>query len=612
MHPYRTHTCGELRHTNISKTARLSGWVFRKRDHGQLLFIDLRDHYGLTQIVIQPDRQFFELCKRLHMESVITVTGTVVARSPDTVNPNLATGEIELVADAVVLEAPCGKLPLQIDTDEDGPEDTRLKYRYLDLRRDRIHHNILQRAKVIAFIRQRMQALGFQEFQTPILTSSSPEGARDYLVPSRGHPGTFYALPQAPQQFKQLLMVAGFDRYFQIAPCFRDEDARADRSPGEFYQLDIEMSFATQDDVFAVVEDVLANVFRTFSKKPFNAPPFPRIPYAEAMLKYGTDKPDLRIPIEMRDLTGLFKESGFNAFRSVVEQGGIVRAIPVTGIASQPRSFFDKLTDYAKTLGAKGLAYLVWTDAASTGRSAPAEPVVKGPIAKFLTPEQLGAIAKECGVKTGDVVFFVCDRPREVNRITADLRVKLGQDLKLIDDQVFRFCWVIDFPMFERDEETGQIVFSHNPFSMPQGGMQALQEQDPLKITAYQYDIVCNGVELSSGAIRNHNPEIMYQAFALAGYDKQAVDERFAGMINAFQLGAPPHGGIAPGIDRIVMLLANEQNIREVIAFPMNQKAQDLMMGAPSGVTEKQLRELHLKIALPPAGRQTTDDRRQP
>lgn len=589
MHPYRTNTCGELRHTDISKTVRLSGWVFRKRDHGQLLFLDLRDHYGLTQVVIQPDRQFFELCKRLHMESVITVTGAVVARSPDTVNPNLATGEIELVADAVTLESPCGKLPLQIDTDEDGPEDTRLRYRYLDLRRDRIHRNILQRAQVIAFIRQRMQALGFQEFQTPILTSSSPEGARDYLVPSRVHPGTFYALPQAPQQFKQLLMVAGFDRYFQIAPCFRDEDARADRSPGEFYQLDVEMSFVTQDDVFSVVEDVLANVFKTFSKKPFIAPPFPRIPYADAMLKYGTDKPDLRIPIEMRDLTGIFKESGFNAFRSVVEQGGVVRAIPVKAAASQPRSFFDKLTEYAKTLGAKGLAYLVWTDAA-----------VKGPIAKFLTPDQLGAIAQQCGVGAGDVVFFVCDRPRDVNRITADLRVKLAQELKLIDDQIFRFCWITDFPMYERDEETGQIIFSHNPFSMPQGGMQALQEQDPLNILAYQYDIVCNGVELSSGAIRNHNPEIMYKAFALAGYDKQAVDERFSGMINAFQLGAPPHGGIAPGIDRIVMLLANEQNIREVIAFPMNQKAQDLMMGAPSSVTEKQLRELHLKIALPP------------
>lgn len=589
MHPYRTHTCNELRHTDISKIARLSGWVFRKRDHGQLLFIDLRDHYGLTQVVIQPDRNFFEQCKRLHLESVITVTGHVVARSPDTVNPNLSTGEIELVAEDITLEAQCGKLPLQIDTDEDGPEDTRLRYRYLDLRRDRIHRNILLRAEVIAAIRQRMQTLGFQEFQTPILTSSSPEGARDYLVPSRVHPGKFYALPQAPQQFKQLLMVAGFDRYFQIAPCFRDEDARADRSPGEFYQLDIEMSFATQDDVFAVVENVLSHVFSTFSKKPFNATPFPRIPYAEAMLKYGTDKPDLRIPIEMQDLSGLFKESGFNAFRSVVEHGGIVRALPVKASASQPRSFFDKLTEYAKTLGAKGLAYLVWTDAA-----------VKGPIAKFLTPEQLAAIAQKCGVKTGDVVFFVCDRPREVNRITAELRVKLGHDLKLIDDQVFRFCWITDFPMYERDEETGQVIFSHNPFSMPQGGLQALQSQDPLQILALQYDIVCNGVELSSGAIRNHNPDIMYKAFALAGYDKQAVDARFAGMINAFQLGAPPHGGIAPGIDRIVMLLANEQNIREVIAFPMNQKAQDLMMDAPAEVTLKQLRELHLQIKLPP------------
>ncbi|MBI2440630.1 MAG: aspartate--tRNA ligase [Lentisphaerae bacterium] len=604
MHPYRTRTCGELRATDISRSARLAGWVYRKRDHGQLLFIDLRDHYGLTQVVIQPDREFFNLSKRLHLESVITVTGAVVARSPETVNPNLATGEIELVAEAIQVLSPCGSLPFPVDAMEDGPEDLRLRYRYLDLRRERLHGNIVQRARVIAFIRERMLSLGFQEFQTPILTSSSPEGARDYLVPSRVHPGKFYALPQAPQQFKQLLMVAGFDRYFQIAPCFRDEDARADRSPGEFYQLDLEMAFATQDDVFVVVEDVLASVFRTFSRKPFNAPPFPRIPYAEAMLKYGTDKPDLRIPIEMRDLTALFKESGFNAFRSVIEQGGIVRAIPVGKIAAQPRSFFDKLTDYAKGLGAKGLAYLVWTDAG-----------VKGPIVKFLTPAQLEAIAMQCEVHASDVVFFVCDRPREVNRITADLRVKLAQDLKLIDEGIFRFCWVTDFPMFERDEETGQIIFSHNPFSMPQGGMQALEEQDPLAIRAYQYDIICNGVELSSGAIRNHDPEIMYRAFALAGYDQQAVDERFGGLINAFRLGAPPHGGIAPGIDRILMLLANEANIREVIAFPMNQKAQDLMMGAPAGVTEKQLRELHLKLALPPKPedrRLTTDTRRQP
>ncbi len=589
MHPYRTHNCGELRQSEINQTVRLSGWVFRKRDHGQLLFIDLRDHYGLTQIVIQPDRPFFSQCKRLHHESVITVTGAVVARAPETVNRNLPTGEIELVAEKFTLESECNPLPLQIDADENGPEETRLRYRYLDLRREHLHGNIILRSQVIAFIRQRMHALGFHEFQTPILTSSSPEGARDYLVPSRVHPGKFYALPQAPQQFKQLLMIAGFDRYFQIAPCFRDEDARADRSPGEFYQLDLEMSFVNQEDVFAVVEDVFCGLFRQFSKKSFTPAPFPRIPYAEAILKYGTDKPDLRIPIEMRDVSAIFKTSRFNAFRSIIEQGGEARAIPVKNIATQPRSFFDKLTDYAKTIGAKGLAYLVWTEGA-----------IKGPIAKFLTADELQAIAAQCQVGTGDVVFFVCDRPQEVNRMTADLRVKLGQDLKMINPDVFRFCWITDFPMFERDEETGQMVFSHNPFSMPQGGLRDLAEKDPLHITAFQYDIVCNGCELSSGAIRNHLPEIMYKAFAIAGYSAEDVDKRFSGMIQALQMGAPPHGGIAPGIDRIVMLLAGEQNIREVIAFPMNQKAQDLMMGAPSDVTEKQLRELHLKVALPP------------
>lgn len=588
MHPHRTHTCGELRRHHVGRPARLSGWVFRKRDHGQLLFIDLRDHYGLTQIVVQPDREFFEAGTQLKPESVITVTGAVVARSADTINPNLATGEVELRADTVVVESACTLLPLLIDSDEDGPEETRLRYRFLDLRRERLHRNILLRSRVIAFIRRRMIELGFNEFQTPILTSSSPEGARDYLVPSRVHPGKFYALPQAPQQFKQLLMVAGFDRYFQIAPCFRDEDSRADRSPGEFYQLDLEMSFATQDDVFAVVEDVFSRVFKEFSAWPFNLPPFPRIPYAEAMLKYGTDKPDLRIPIEMVDVSGVFKTSGFNAFRTLIEDGGVARAIPVIGIASQPRSFFDKLVDYAKAIGSKGLAYLVWTDSA-----------VKGPIAKFLTPEQLAEIARLCKVGAGDVVFFVCDRVKDVNRITGDLRTKLGQDLKLIEPNIFKFCWITDFPMYERDDETGQIIFSHNPFSMPQGGLRALAEQDPLSILAYQYDIVCNGCELSSGAIRNHSPEIMYKAFALAGYAPADVDEKFAGMITAFRLGAPPHGGIAPGIDRLVMLLAGESNIREVIAFPMNQKAQDLMMGAPAPVTEKQLRELHIKIALP-------------
>ncbi len=589
LHPYRSHTCGELRRRHISQTARLSGWVFRKRDHGQLLFIDLRDHYGITQIVIQPDRDFFDFCTHLKLESVITVTGQIVERSADTINPNLSTGEIELVAQTVALESACDPLPLQIDSDEDGPEDTRLRYRYLDLRRDRMHRNILLRSQIIAFIRKRMTELGFNEFQTPILTSSSPEGARDYLVPSRTHPGHFYALPQAPQQFKQLLMIAGFDRYFQIAPCFRDEDARADRSPGEFYQLDLEMSFVTQEDIFAVVEDIFSKTFAKFSKKPFNPPPFPRIPYAEAMLKYGTDKPDLRIPIELRDVTGIFKESGFNAFRSLIDKGAFVRAVPVKGIASKPRSFFDKLTEKAKIIGAKGLAYIVWSGDA-----------VKGPIAKFLTPEQLNSIAKTCEINPGDVVFFICERPPALNRLAAEIRSTLGTELNLIDENVFKFCWTVDFPMFGRDEETGQITFSHNPFSMPQGGLQALQDQDPLSILAYQYDIVCNGCELSSGAIRNHRPDIMYRAFNIAGYSENDVNEKFTGMINALRLGAPPHGGIAPGIDRIVMLLANEQNLREAVAFPMNQRAQDLMMGAPATVTEKQLQELHLKVVLPP------------
>jgi len=588
-HPYRTHTCGELRRANISQPAKLSGWVFRKRDHGQLLFIDLRDHYGITQIVIQPDREFFDFCTHLKLESVITVTGKIIEREKETINPNLKTGEIELLAETVNLESACEFLPLQIDSAEDGPEDTRLKYRYFDLRREKMHGNIILRSQVIAFIRKRMTELGFNEFQTPILTSSSPEGARDYLVPSRIHPGHFYALPQAPQQFKQLLMVAGFDRYFQIAPCFRDEDARADRSPGEFYQLDLEMSFATQDDVFAVVEDVFGKTFEHFSKKSFNHPPFPRIPYKTSMLKYGTDKPDLRIPIEMRDVTEIFKNSGLNAFRSMIEQGAAVRAIPVKAIAAKPRSFFDKLTEKAKTLGAKGLAYLVWADDA-----------VKGPIAKFLTPDQLNMIARDCDIGKGDVVFFICERQPDLNRLAAEIRSTLGKELGLIDENIFKFCWIVDFPMYERDEETGKIIFSHNPFSMPQGGLQALKDQDPLSIRAWQYDIVCNGCELSSGAIRNHSPEIMYRTFEIAGYTKQDVDEKFPGMINAFKLGAPPHGGIAPGIDRIVMLLAGEQNIREVVAFPMNQRAQDLMMGAPAPVTEKQLRELHLKVVLPP------------
>jgi aspartyl-tRNA synthetase len=519
---------------------------------------------------------------------VITVAGTVAARSPDTINPDLPTGHVEVHAAEFAVESAAEPLPFQVAADEEGPEETRLRYRFLDLRRERLHRNILLRSRVIASLRNRMIAHGFTEFQTPILTSSSPEGARDYLVPSRIHPGKFYALPQAPQQFKQLLMIAGFDRYFQIAPCFRDEDARADRSPGEFYQLDIEMSFVTQDDVFAVVEDVIHGVFREFSDKTMDALPFRRIPYADAMVKYGTDKPDLRIPIEVADVTEVFRHSKFNAFRTTVEKGGVVRVIPTRAIADKPRSFFDKLVEYAQSLGAKGLAYLVWEGG-----------VVKGPIAKFLSAEELAALTARCAVKEGDVLFFVADAAETASRICGDLRMKLGRDLDLGEKNVYRFCWIVDFPMYERDPETGDIAFSHNPFSMPQGGLQALTEKDPLAIRAYQYDIVCNGCELSSGAIRNHSPEIMYKAFAIAGYPQEEVDRRFGGLINAFKLGAPPHGGIAPGVDRIVMLLANETNIREVIAFPMNQRAQDLMMNAPNTVSEKQLRELHIKLNVP-------------
>ena len=588
MHPYRTHTCGELRAEHVDKTVRISGWVFRKRDHGQLLFIDLRDHYGVTQVVIYPDRAFFEECQRVRSESVIIVTGRVVARSSDTINEALPTGKIEIIAETLVIESQADPLPFQITVEDDGSEEMRLKYRFLDLRRDHLHKNILLRSQIIASLRRRMIGHGFTEFQTPILTSSSPEGARDYLVPSRVHPGKFYALPQAPQQFKQLLMVAGFDRYFQIAPCFRDEDARADRSPGEFYQLDMEMSYVTQEDVFAVVENVIHGVFGEFSKLTLDKPPFQRIPYATAMVKYGTDKPDLRIPIVMQDVSDVFRTSKFNAFRSVVEKGGVVRAIPVKGIADRPRSFFDKLVEYAQSLGSKGLAYLVWEGG-----------VVKGPILKFLSEEEIKALANRGGMTEGDVMFFVSDQVHHVNKICGDLRSKLGRDLDLIPKDVFRFCWIVDFPMFELDEETRSIAFSHNPFSMPQGGMKALCEENPLDILAYQYDIVCNGVELSSGAIRNHSPEIMYKAFSIAGYPPEEVDRRFGGMINAFKMGAPPHGGIAPGVDRMVMLLAGESNIREVIAFPMNQKAQDLMMNAPNTVSEKQLRELHLKVDLP-------------
>ena len=585
MHLYRSHTCNQLRAADAGKTAKLSGWIFRMRDHGGILFIDLRDHYGITQVVIHPSRSFFETLSKAKLETVITVVGEVTPREPSTINPDIPTGEVELVANECAIEAASEQTPLYLPGDEDGAEDLRLKYRFLDLRREHIHNNIVLRSKVISFLRKAMEEHGFNEYQTPILTCSSPEGARDYLVPSRIHHGKFYALPQAPQLFKQLLMVAGFDRYFQVAPCFRDEDARADRSPGEFYQLDIEMSFVTQEDIFPVVEDVVSRTFTTFSKKEVSPAPWTRIPYREAMLKYGSDKPDLRIPIEMFDCSELFKNSGFNAFASAVKAGSVVRAIPVKGIKDKPRSFFDKLVEHAKSLGSKGLAYLIWDG-----------PAIKGPIQKFLKPEELAALAKMGDAHDGDVIFFICDEPEKASKMSGDIRLKLGRDLELIDKNVFKFCWIVDFPMYEKDPETGAIIFSHNPFSMPQGGMDALLNKHPLDILAYQYDVVCNGIELSSGAIRNHLPEIMYKAFEIAGYGRETVEEKFSCLLNAFRYGAPPHGGIAPGIDRMVMLLADADNIREVIAFPMNQKAQDLMMNAPSEVTEKQLRELHIKV----------------
>ena len=586
MHYYRSHTCVELRKQDVDTKVRLSGWIHSRRDHGGVLFIDLRDNYGITQIVVYPTVAFQDDVARLPKESVVQFDGTVVYRSEENVNSKLPTGEIEIVADAYELLGTCEPLPFTIFPEEEAPEDSRLTYRFLDLRRTKLHQNIILRSQVIASIRRRMWELGFNEFQTPILTSSSPEGARDYLVPSRLHPGKFYALPQAPQQFKQLLMIAGFDRYFQIAPCFRDEDARADRSPGEFYQLDIEMSFVTQDDIFKVVENLINGLFIEFSDKFIDSTPFVRIPYRESMLKYGTDKPDLRIPIEIHDVSAIFAASGFKAFSSVVKEGGVVRAIPVKAIADKPRNFFDKLGDYATSIGAKGLAYIVWND----------KDEIKGPIVKFLTPEQINQIASTCGAVKGDVVFFICDWVHTANKLAGELRVKLGRDLDRVEKDSFRFCWIVDFPMYEWDEENKCISFSHNPFSMPQGGMNSLENMEPLSILAHQYDIVCNGIELSSGAIRNHQPEVMYKAFDIAGYSRETVDEQFGAMIRAFKLGAPPHGGIAPGVDRIVMLLADEPNIREVIAFPMNQKAQDLMMNAPAAVSDKQLKDLNIRI----------------
>ncbi|MFN8759140.1 MAG: aspartate--tRNA ligase [Tagaea sp.] len=591
MHAYRSHTCGQLRASDVGARVRLSGWVHRKRDHGNLLFVDLRDHYGLTQCVLDTESPVFKTVEGFRPESVVTFTGKVVAREPSTVNAKLPTGEIEVRIEEATLQSASEVLPFQVAQEGDYPEDMRLKYRFLDLRTERLHANIVLRSQVIASIRRRMIEQGFTEFQTPILTTSSPEGARDYLVPSRLHPGKFYALPQAPQQFKQLLMVSGFDRYFQIAPCFRDEDARADRSPGEFYQLDFEMSFVTQEDVFAAIEPVLGGVFEEFSRgRGVTKPPFPRIPFDEAMLKYGSDKPDLRNPLVIADVGEVFAGSDFKVFAGIVAAGGVVRAIPAPKTADRPRSFFDKMNAWAQGEGAPGLGYIVFEGDAA-----------KGPIAKFLNEERLAKLKALAGVGAGDAVFFVADKKAlAAAKLAGAARKKLGEELELIKAGEFRFCWIVDFPMYELNEDTGRIEFSHNPFSMPQGGLEALTTKDPLTIKAFQYDIVCNGVELSSGAIRNHLPEIMYKAFEIAGYTQADVENRFGGMLNAFKFGAPPHGGSAPGIDRIVMLLADEPNIREVVAFPMTQGAIDLLMQAPNTVDPARLKELHIKPDLPP------------
>ncbi|HEX4180309.1 MAG TPA: aspartate--tRNA ligase [Caulobacteraceae bacterium] len=590
MHAYRTHTCGDLRSGDAGANVRLSGWIHRKRDHGGLMFVDLRDHYGLTQLVMGPDTPGFATVERLRAESVIRVDGEVVSRDAETINPGLPTGEVEVRVREIEVLSEAAELPVPVFGEPDYPEDLRLKYRYLDLRRETLHRNIVLRSEVIASVRRRMVAQGFTEFQTPILTASSPEGARDYLVPSRVHPGKFYALPQAPQQFKQLLMVSGFDRYFQIAPCFRDEDARADRSPGEFYQLDVEMSFVTQDDVFAAIEPVMAGLFEEFAGgKRVTPAPFPRIPFREAVRKYGSDKPDLRNPIEMDDVSEHFRGSGFKVFAGILEQPKTaIWAIPAPGGGS--RAFCDRMNDWARGEGQPGLAYIFWREGEEGGA---------GPVAKNIGPERAEAIRAQLGLKVGDAVFFVAGEPSGFYKFAGSARTKIGQGLNLIDEDQFKFCWIVDFPMYEYNEDEKKIDFSHNPFSMPQGGLEALNAADPLDILAYQYDIVCNGVELSSGAIRNHRPDIMMRAFEIAGYGAGTVETEFGGMLNAFRFGAPPHGGIAPGIDRIVMLLAGTSNIREVIAFPFNQQAQDLMMNAPAAVSERQLRELHIRLALP-------------
>jgi aspartyl-tRNA synthetase len=597
MHRYRTHTCGALRISDIGQIVRLSGWCHRIRDHGGLLFIDLRDHYGITQIVADPDSPVFRQVESLRAEWVARVDGKVRKRPAETENPDLPTGAVEVFVTDVEVLGPAGELPMPVFGEQEYPEEIRLKYRFLDLRRERLHRNIMLRGAVIDSLRRRMKQQGFFEFQTPILTASSPEGARDYLVPSRIHPGKFYALPQAPQQFKQLIMVAGFDRYFQIAPCFRDEDARADRSPGEFYQLDLEMSFVTQEDVFAAVEPVMRGVFEEFAGGKPVTQKFPRIPYAEALVKYGTDKPDLRNPLEIVDLSAEFNDESvaFNAFKRVIGAGGVVRGIPAPGAAAAPRSFFDKLIDWARAdMGAPGLGYIVFeTDEG------------KGPIAKFVPPEVQAKIMAKARIKPGDAVFFAADKPASAARLAGAVRTRIAGEFGLLAKDCFEFCWIVDFPMYEWNEDEKKIDFSHNPFSMPNLPPDEFLALDPadedriLRLRAVQYDIVCNGIELSSGAIRNHRPDVMRKAFAIAGYGENTLEQKFGGMLHALSLGAPPHGGIAPGVDRIVMLLAGEENLREVVLFPMNQRAEDLMMGAPSEVTPKQLRELHIRLALP-------------
>ena len=590
MNKYRSNTCGELTKKNKGSEVVLSGWINKKRDHGNLLFLDLRDNYGITQCIIDKENLNFSKLEKMQLETVIKVEGKVVDRSKETINKEIKTGEIEVAIENFDVLGTCKELPLPVFSDQEYSEEIRLKYRFLDLRRKKIHENIILRSKVISFIRNEMDKLGFLEFQTPILTSSSPEGARDFLVPSRLNPGKFYALPQAPQQFKQLIMVSGFDRYFQIAPCFRDEDARADRSPGEFYQLDLEMSFVEQEDVFEVVEKLMVNTFKKFSDKKLMFDKFPKISYSDALVKYGTDKPDLRNPLLITDITEIFSREDvtFEIFKKLVKSGSKVRCIVTKDTKNKPRSFFDNVDKWAKDQGASGLAYFTIEK--------DKEISAKGPVGKFFSKESLEEIMNKTRAKVGDSIFLACAKQKDLEKITSLARDKIARDLDLVDENIFAFCWIVDYPMFEKNEQTNKIEFSHNPFSMPQGNVESLNFEKPLEILAYQYDIVCNGIELSSGAIRNHIPELMYKLFSIAGYEKKQVDEKFSGMINALSYGAPPHGGIAPGIDRIVMLLANEKNIREVTMFPMNQNAQDLMMNAPSEVNDSQLKELNLAI----------------